>query len=94
METHKPPKKTRGETPQAYPRATGRQATALALPSLIASQGKNPKCHEELDYKKNNMSPDREIGRGNKRAKVKRGSRNPKHGRRKHYNVHKRSRLN
>jgi hypothetical protein len=34
----------------------------------------------------NEMSTDRENGRGNERA---RGSRNPKHGKRKHYSVHK-----
>jgi hypothetical protein len=34
-----------------------------------------------FDYKRNNMSTDREKGRGNKRAGVTRGSaRNPKHG--------------
>jgi hypothetical protein len=32
----------------------------------------------ELVYKKNKMSTDRENGRGNKRARVARGSRNPK----------------
>jgi hypothetical protein len=32
------------------------------------------------DYKKNNMSAHREKGRGNKRARVTRGSRNPKNG--------------
>jgi hypothetical protein len=42
----------------------------------------------------NEMTTDRENGRGNKRARVTRGSRNPKHGKRKHYNVHKPSRLN
>jgi hypothetical protein len=47
-----------------------------------------------MDYKKNNMSKDREKGRGNKRARLTRGSRNPKHGKRKHYIVHKLSRLN
>jgi hypothetical protein len=47
-----------------------------------------------MDYKKNNMSTDREKGRGNKRARVTRGSRNPKHGKRKHCNVHKLSGLN
>ena len=36
-----------------------------------------------IDYKKNKMSTDRESGRGNKRARVTRGSRNPKHGKRK-----------
>jgi hypothetical protein len=30
-----------------------------------------------------------ENGRGTKRARVTRGSRNPKHGKRKHYIVHK-----
>jgi hypothetical protein len=34
-------------------------------------------------YKKNQMSTDRESGRGNKRARVTRGSRNPKHDKRK-----------
>jgi hypothetical protein len=43
----------------------------------------------ELDCKKKNMSTDREEGRGNKRARVTRGSRNPKHGKRRHYNAHK-----
>jgi hypothetical protein len=47
-----------------------------------------------MDYKKNNMSTDMKKGRGNKRAKVTRGSRNPKHGNKKHYIVHKPSRLN
>jgi hypothetical protein len=42
-----------------------------------------------MDYKKNNMSTDREKGRGTKRAKLTRVSRNPKHGKRKHYIVHK-----
>jgi hypothetical protein len=46
------------------------------------------------DYKKNNMSTDREKGRGNTRARVRRGSGNPKHGERKHYIVHKTGRLN
>jgi hypothetical protein len=32
----------------------------------------------KMDYKKNNMSTDREKGRGTKRAGVTRGSRNPK----------------
>jgi hypothetical protein len=45
-------------------------------------------------YKKNKMSTDMENGRENKRARVTRGSRNPKHGKRKHYIVHKPSRLN
>jgi hypothetical protein len=35
-----------------------------------------------------------ENGRGNKRARVTRGSRNPMHGKRKHYIVHKLKRLN
>jgi hypothetical protein len=47
-----------------------------------------------MDYKKNNMSTDRENGTGNNRARVIRGSRNPKHVKRKHYIVHKPSRLN
>jgi hypothetical protein len=34
-------------------------------------------------YKKNQMSTDRESGRGNKMARVTRGSRNPKHSKRK-----------
>jgi hypothetical protein len=33
-------------------------------------------------YKKNQMSTDRESRRGNKRARVTRGSRNPKHSKR------------
>jgi hypothetical protein len=33
-----------------------------------------------IDYKKNNMSTDKENGRGNKKARVTRGSRNPKEG--------------
>jgi hypothetical protein len=37
---------------------------------------------------------DREKGRRNKRVRLKRGSWNPKHGKRKHYNMHKPSRLN
>jgi hypothetical protein len=47
-----------------------------------------------MDYKKNNMSTDMEKGRENKRARVTRGSPNPKHGERKHYIVHKPRRLN
>ena len=47
-----------------------------------------------MGYKKNNMSADMENGRGNKRARVTRGSRNPMHGQRKHYIVHKPSILN
>jgi hypothetical protein len=35
-----------------------------------------------FDYKDNNMSTDREKGRGNKRARLTRGSRNPRHGKR------------
>jgi hypothetical protein len=35
------------------------------------------------------MSTDMENGRRNKRGKVTRGSQNPKHGKRKHYIVHK-----
>jgi hypothetical protein len=35
------------------------------------------------------MGTDREKGTGNKRERVTRGSRNPKHGKRKHYIVHK-----
>jgi hypothetical protein len=50
--------------------------------------------HVKMDYKKNNVSTDRENGRGNKRARVTRGSWNPKHGKRKPYIVHKPSRLN
>jgi hypothetical protein len=49
---------------------------------------------QNMDYKKNTMGTDRENGRGNKKARVTRGSRNPKHGRRKHYIVHKPSRFN
>jgi hypothetical protein len=37
----------------------------------------------DLGYKKKKMSTDRESGRGNKRARVTRGSRNPKHGKKK-----------
>jgi hypothetical protein len=43
----------------------------------------------QLDYKMNNVTRDMESGRGNKRARVTRRSRNPKHGKRKHYIVHK-----
>jgi hypothetical protein len=50
--------------------------------------------YEKHGYKKNKMSTDREKGRGNIRARVARGSRNPKHGKRKHYIVHKPSGLN
>jgi hypothetical protein len=35
------------------------------------------------------MSTDMEKERGNKRARVTKGSRDPKHGKRKHYIVHK-----
>jgi hypothetical protein len=42
----------------------------------------------------NNMGTGREKGRENKRARVTRGSRNPKHGKREHNIVHKPSRLN
>jgi hypothetical protein len=39
---------------------------------------------KDIAYKKNQMSTDRESGRGNKmRARVTRGSRNPKHNKRK-----------
>jgi hypothetical protein len=47
-----------------------------------------------FDYKRNNMSTDREKGTGNKRARKTRGSRDPKHGKRKHYIVHKPSKSN
>jgi hypothetical protein len=48
-----------------------------------------------LDYKiNNNTSTDRERGTVTNWATVTRGSRNPKHGKRKHYIVHKPSRLN
>jgi hypothetical protein len=47
-----------------------------------------------MGYKENHMRTDMEKGRGNKRARVTRGSRNPKHGKRKHYIVRKPSRLN
>jgi hypothetical protein len=40
---------------------------------------KRQRC-EKIGYKKNKMSTDRESGKGNKRARVTRGSRNPKHG--------------
>jgi hypothetical protein len=47
-----------------------------------------------MDYKKSNMSTDKENnGRGNKRARVTRGSRIPKYGQRKHNIVHKTSKL-
>jgi hypothetical protein len=36
-----------------------------------------------IGYKKNKVSTDMENGRGNKRARETRGSRNPKHGKRK-----------
>jgi hypothetical protein len=49
---------------------------------------------ENLGYKKNKMSTDKENGRGNKRAGVTRRLRNPKHGKRNHYIVHKPSILN
>jgi hypothetical protein len=45
-------------------------------------------------YKKNNMNTDMEKGKGNKTARVTRGSRNPKHGKRKHYIGHESSRSN
>jgi hypothetical protein len=47
-----------------------------------------------MDYKKDNMNTDMEKGRETKRARVTIGSRNPKHGKRKHNIVHKPSRLN
>jgi hypothetical protein len=47
-----------------------------------------------MGYKRNNMNTDREKGRGTKRARVARGSQDPKHGKRKHYIVHIPSRLN
>jgi hypothetical protein len=40
-----------------------------------------------IGYKKNKISTERESGRGNKRARVTRGSRNPKHGKRKALSV-------
>jgi hypothetical protein len=46
-----------------------------------------------MDYK-NYMNTDREKGRGSRRARVTRRLRNPKHGKRKHYIVHKPSILN
>jgi hypothetical protein len=46
----------------------------------------------DMDYKENKMSTDRKNGRGNNRERVTRGSRNPKHGKRKHYIVRKPSR--
>jgi hypothetical protein len=42
----------------------------------------------------NYISTDRKNRRGNNRARVTSGSRNPKHGKKKHYIVHKYSRLN
>jgi hypothetical protein len=48
----------------------------------------------EKDYKKDKISTGKENGRGNKRARVTRASRNSKHGKRKHYIVHTTSRLN
>jgi hypothetical protein len=48
----------------------------------------------KYDYKKNKMRTDRESGRGNKRARVTRGSRNPNHGKRKHYIARKPSKSN
>jgi hypothetical protein len=47
-----------------------------------------------MDYKKNTMNTEMEKGRANKRARVTRGSRNPRHGKGKHSIVHKPSRLN
>jgi hypothetical protein len=44
---------------------------------------KNPDDVSYFGYKKNEMSTDMESGRGNKRARVTTGSRNPKHGKRK-----------
>jgi hypothetical protein len=60
-----------------------------AFPELLL-----PLEFRELDYKNNNMSTDREKGRGNKKGRVTRGPRNPKHGKRKHYIVQKPSKLN
>jgi hypothetical protein len=37
-----------------------------------------------FDYQRKNMSMDMDKRRGNKTARVTRGSRNPKHGKRKH----------
>jgi hypothetical protein len=37
----------------------------------------------KIGCKKNKMSTDRESGRGNKKARVTRGSRNPKHSKKK-----------
>jgi hypothetical protein len=45
------------------------------------------------DNKKNNTNTGWGKRRGNKRARVTRGSRNPKHGKRRHYIVHKPSTL-
>jgi hypothetical protein len=47
-----------------------------------------------MGYKKNNISTYMENGRGDKWARVTRGSRNPKHSKRKHYIVQKPSILN
>jgi hypothetical protein len=48
-----------------------------------------------MDYEKNDMSIDKEKGRGNERARVTRGSRNPKHGNssQKHFIIHTRIRV-
>jgi hypothetical protein len=47
-----------------------------------------------IDYKEKNINTDMENGRENKRARVTRGSLNPKHGKKKQYIVHKPSKSN
>jgi hypothetical protein len=53
---------------------------------VSGSRQRNKKVYvldELIGYKKDKMSTDRDNGRGNKRTRVTRGSRNPKHGKRK-----------
>jgi hypothetical protein len=47
--------------------------------TLEVSTGHCPRVRKD---KRNNMSKEREKGTGNKRARVTRGSQNPKHGKR------------
>jgi hypothetical protein len=50
---------------------------------IESAQNGSALCQVKIGYKKNKMSTDRERGRGNKRARVTSGSRNPKHGKKK-----------
>jgi hypothetical protein len=74
---HKPPSKLcYKKNIMSTDRESGRE-------SHQAKRRKKEKCSMKFGYTKNKMSTDMESGRGNKRARVTRGSRNPKRGKRK-----------